>query len=197
MLLGNLLIPQWLRHRDRPKIEIETSIERVWNGNRRVIHHRLRAVNHGKTVGRQSIATVSVQNATRENILDKWLDQEAVLKPDDFSLKALLEDPQRLSWFTIGNAESVDMVPEVPYFIDVLAISYPSQTDPRKPGSADCFIIPSERGWTPPRAILRPARYVLKVQLQGENFGPTGTLTAWTRSVPGGDPGTYEMSLAP
>ena len=88
------------------------------------------------------------------------------------------------------------MSPGVTYTVDILAFDYGQQADPKNPPPVKHMIIPSEIGWDSPRVALKPGRYVLFVQVHGENCKPSEEVRFWVRKV-NGDQDYLEVSFKP
>jgi hypothetical protein len=120
-----------------------------------------------------------------------------ILKPEDFGLKPALEDPHWLCWSIGGNPAITNLNPLVPYTLDVLAFDYAQQVNPKSPPVVRSIIIPSDMGWNPPRAILKASRYVLWVQVHGENCKPSKAVRFWVRHKVGTNDDHFEVSFTP
>jgi hypothetical protein len=75
------------------------------------------------------------------------------------------------------------MCPGVEYAVDILAFDYGQQANPKNPPPVKYIIIPSEIGWGSPRVVLKPGRYVLFVQVHGENCKPSKEVRFWVKKV--------------
>jgi len=196
-ILGNLVIPWWREYKRRPKLEWRLIDDWILARNGQVRHLRLQVINKGKTVARGCVATIRIRNATKENILEEAQGFKAILKPDDFGFRAVLEDPQCLCWSMDCNPRILNLNPGIPYAVGVLAFDYGQQINPKSPPVVQKVIIPSEKGWTSPRAILKPSRYVLWVQVHGENCEPSQEVQLWVRRMGGVNDDHLDVSFTP
>ena len=196
-LLGNLLIPLWLDHTRRPKLKLRLRDDWILAQNRQVNQLRLTVINEGKSVARGCEATIRIQNATTENILEEAQGAKPILKSEDFGSRPILQDPQLLCWSMNENPRVLNLNPGIPHAVDVLAFDYGEAIDPKRPPVVHSVIIPSEMGWNPPRAILKPSRYVVWVQVHGENCKPSEEVRFWVRRIGGTNDNHLDVSFTP
>lgn len=196
-LIGNLFIPRYLEKKRRPKLSIKLIDDWVISQDKQIIYYRLQVINEGKTVARECLATIRIKNATKENVLEESPVFKAILKPEDFGHRPILEEPQLLCWSMGGNPGVLNLNPKVPYRVDVLAFDYGQKVDPKNLPVVRSMVVPSEMGWNYPRVALRPGRYVVWVQVHGANCDPSNEVRFWVRRKNGAGDDHLEVSFTP
>ena len=81
--------------------------------------------------------------------------------------------------------------------IDIAAFIYEETPDIKSPPELWAVAIPTEKGWEPPLVLLKPVRFVLKLNIQAENYSQEKSFRMWIKESPQHGKNRFELSMSP